>query len=321
MHNKKGTCRNLQNIFIKYCSFFLLAVFSVSGFSESASLLDRIFYPQYVGPFKFNNRTDFKDETGAVAYEYTVQVPEQAYLTVYYYPLDDKFDDDTRKKYLSALFHQSKEAVNIRFKNVDLISEGGFEIPGTKNVILRSVFEADINGSRQYSVIYTMFDKNNILKIRGTYPKNFDHKDHLQGYLNEIMEHFVVDPKIVVNQQAFEGQSTDTGAAWLSYGMAKIQWSLEHERMSHTFDEEVYAQTTASKIWEELKAKKAMHDSYLDTLVNIRNNGFMREYIWDFYHKTYWQKPDDLDMSGYNQWKTINLKDHKPIEDVGIYIR
>lgn len=103
--------------------------------------------------------------------------------------------------------------------------------------------------------------------------------------------------------------------------MARAAYRDEHKlplppsgEIIPSFNEEIYARTTAAQVYQELKTKdKGLHDPYWEILSLVKKKGFMDAYVWTYLHRSEWQnreKPKSL--SAFQEWSSLSLKDHKP---------
>lgn len=116
--------------------------------------------------------------------------------------------------------------------------------------------------------------------------------------------------------------ATPNATIWLGYLMARAAYRSEHKLPTpesgiifSTFDEEVRARTSAAQIYQELKEQdKGLHDSYWETLSQIKSKGFMDAYVWTYLRQDRWpasQQPKNL--SAFQAWSRAYLKGHKVI--------
>jgi len=116
--------------------------------------------------------------------------------------------------------------------------------------------------------------------------------------------------------------NTPNAAVWLGYLISRVAYRTEHKLpmpqsglIFSTFDEEVEARTGAAQIYQELKEKdRGLHDSYWETLSQIKSKGFMNAYVWTYLHQVNWpasQQPKNL--SAFQGWSRSHLKNHKAI--------
>ena len=116
--------------------------------------------------------------------------------------------------------------------------------------------------------------------------------------------------------------NTPNAAVWLGYLISRVAYRTEHKLpmpqsglIFSTFGEEVDARTGAAKMYQELKEKdRGLHDSYWETLSQIKSKGFMNAYVWTYLHQASWpasQQPKNL--SAFQAWSRSHLKNHKAI--------
>jgi hypothetical protein len=110
-------------------------------------------------------------------------------------------------------------------------------------------------------------------------------------------------------------------AAWLGYGIALSMFGRDQQRPDG-FAREVYARSTAAKVWTELKEKETVRpNSDLDALASVELSGFMREYVWHYLRRPEWSEPQELRMSEFLAWKNEHLQSHTPVVDPGVAIK
>jgi len=108
---------------------------------------------------------------------------------------------------------------------------------------------------------------------------------------------------------------------WLVYLMKRAKWH-ELDRncgdtetiVIPTFDEEVHARAATLKTYRALQEGDPDLDvPYFNTLSNVADAGFLREYVWIYLHQPSWtQMPNSLNVTEFDQWRESNLKNHKP---------
>jgi len=123
--------------------------------------------------------------------------------------------------------------------------------------------------------------------------------------------------------------NTPNAAIWLGYLLARVAYRTEHKLpmpqsgpIFSTLDEEVDARTGAAQIYQELKEKdRGLHDSYWETLSQIKSKGFINAYVWTYLRQTSWpasQQPKSL--SAFQAWSRSHLKNHKAITYGGLAV-
>jgi hypothetical protein len=55
-----------------------------------------------------------------------------------------------------------------------------------------------------------------------------------------------------------------------------------------------------------------IEDKYLDTLLAVREAGFLDEYTVRYFGRKEWQVPIEVDVDEFRRWRRKNLPRHKP---------
>jgi len=111
-------------------------------------------------------------------------------------------------------------------------------------------------------------------------------------------------------------------AAWSAYASARAQWYEEkffethpsEREYRHTFEEEIFAREVLARIWSELSQKDAsIHNQYLDELVLVFENDYLKEYVFFYFEDSRWNVDHKgLRMIEFIQWAEKNIPQHKP---------
>jgi tetratricopeptide (TPR) repeat protein len=123
--------------------------------------------------------------------------------------------------------------------------------------------------------------------------------------------------------------STDVGppeiiALWGSYGLAL---ATAAEKLGHDdFAAELEARTFLADAWKKGRATTNARDPYLETLVDVRDAGFMPEYVLAFLTREGWTIPGDalvsLDIDGFTAWAATHLeKSHEAVTRVRVDLK
>ncbi len=103
--------------------------------------------------------------------------------------------------------------------------------------------------------------------------------------------------------------------SWVAYSLARSTCKLEvggeiPSRVS-TFDCELSARSLLVDAW--LQKRGGAGDEYLDTLVSVRSEGFLDEYVVHYLGRREWQIPSDVDVEAFNAWRRRHLRGHRPV--------
>jgi hypothetical protein len=139
--------------------------------------------------------------------------------------------------------------------------------------------------------------------------------------LISVCIHFgnAIEPSIAVEIDPSTNQKSM--ALWLAYLLAREVYHTKHNlplpasgEILPSFDEEVSARNDTVQIYQELKEKdKQLHESYWETLTQVKAKGFMEAYVWTYVRRPDWpksQQPNNL--AAFEIWKNANLKNHQP---------
>ena len=105
--------------------------------------------------------------------------------------------------------------------------------------------------------------------------------------------------------------------SWVSYSLTKstcqLQIGGDNPARNSSFDCELMARRHLLQTWSEKQAETpGLGDSYLDSLMMIRQAGYLDEYVVQYYRQRDWVLPADLDMFSYRKWSGANLRSHRP---------
>ena len=128
-------------------------------------------------------------------------------------------------------------------------------------------------------------------------------------------------PSIVINIDSSLQEDKLARTAWGVYGSIKAQWKTGEYFKQHPevidknslFEEEYHARESMIVVWKVLQENNSNGNTYLNTLLEVVNAGFLREYIWNFISNDDWLKPNDLKLEEFSEWLSINnLNKHQP---------
>lgn len=133
------------------------------------------------------------------------------------------------------------------------------------------------------------------------------------------------DSQIVVSADL---GSPDLIALWSVYGVALADAAEKAGRADYAG--EVSARALLADRWKELRTErpleKQLHDPYLDRLVEVRDAGFIGEYVLAFLARPGWTISGDelarLNAAAFKSWAAIHLpKDHRAVTAATVRLR
>lgn len=102
--------------------------------------------------------------------------------------------------------------------------------------------------------------------------------------------------------------------SWVSYSLtlSACQLSLggDNPARDSSFDCELMARRHLLETWEEQGA--AGSDDYLDTLLAVRDAGWLPEYVARHLGREHWTLPANLDPAGYSAYRRAHHPSHRP---------
>ena len=103
--------------------------------------------------------------------------------------------------------------------------------------------------------------------------------------------------------------------SWVTYSLIRstcqIRIGGENPARASTYNCEYKARQYLLDSWLE---RPVRGDAYLDTLLAVREAGFLEEYTVYYFGKDSWQVPVevDMDMEAFRDWQRVHLKRHRP---------
>ena len=138
-------------------------------------------------------------------------------------------------------------------------------------------------------------------------------------------------PVTVILSSTLDERPVAVSSAWLGYALSRLAWindnveqdDLKAYTYTGSFYEEFTGRESLAAIWDELKAADPLlKDQYLDELLLVKSNGFLREYVWVYFGNDSWQMPqEELKFEEFAEWHEVNLSGHDPETLAGLEIR
>jgi hypothetical protein len=105
--------------------------------------------------------------------------------------------------------------------------------------------------------------------------------------------------------------------SWVAYSLMKSTCQLEvggkiPARVSD-YGCELTARRHLLDTWDEQRLQHAAaSDPYLDTLLAVRNAGFLDAYTVHYFSRKHWQVPVEVRLDEFHEWHRKYLPGHKP---------
>ena len=104
--------------------------------------------------------------------------------------------------------------------------------------------------------------------------------------------------------------------SWVSYSLTRsacqLQMGGENPARASSFDCELSARKDLLDTWREKKQVQPVpSDSYLDTLLAVRDAGYLGEYVDDHFGRRHWSMPGELETREYERWMSRHYPRHR----------
>ena len=105
--------------------------------------------------------------------------------------------------------------------------------------------------------------------------------------------------------------------SWVTYSLVKSTCQLEiggdNPARASSYGCELTARQRLLDAWVEKRARaEGASDHYLDTLLGVRDAGFLDEYTAYYFGREHWQVPAEIDHAGFDTWRRSHLRRHHP---------
>lgn len=112
---------------------------------------------------------------------------------------------------------------------------------------------------------------------------------------------------------------TDSGPvlqSWVSYSLTRstcqLQRGGDNPARMNSFDCELTARRHLLDTWaDHQESDGQILDRYLDELAEVREAGFLAEYVGRYFARKDWILPTALQPGEFRQWRRKNLRGHK----------
>ncbi len=105
--------------------------------------------------------------------------------------------------------------------------------------------------------------------------------------------------------------------SWVAYTLmlsaCKLDSGGDNPARISSYGCEFSARMLLVDTWEQKhKLDAEVEDEYLDTLLAVREAGFLDEYTVRYFGRKDWQVPIEVDVEDFRRWRRKNLPRHKP---------
>lgn len=105
-------------------------------------------------------------------------------------------------------------------------------------------------------------------------------------------------------------------ASWVRYSLIRSTCQLEvggeNPARVSTYDCELRARHHLVDAWlEQLNADSSYSDDYLNALLDVRDAGFLDEYVAHYLGRDGWEYPSGLELNAFRHWRRDHLRRHR----------
>ena len=109
--------------------------------------------------------------------------------------------------------------------------------------------------------------------------------------------------------------------SWVAYSLMKSTCQLEiggeNPARNSSYGCEFTARQHLVEAWEAQRTEHpGVEDGYLDSMLRVREAGFLDEYTVHYFGKRHWQVPAEVRVDEFRAWKRKNLRKHRPVTRV-----
>ncbi|MEM9209678.1 MAG: hypothetical protein AAGA61_10540 [Pseudomonadota bacterium] len=106
--------------------------------------------------------------------------------------------------------------------------------------------------------------------------------------------------------------------SWIRYSLTRSVCQLEADvpnpARADSYRCEIAARRQLVDAWRSYTQNdERLDDKYLDVLLTVDTQGFLREYVAHHFARRTWTVPTDLNMAGYHAWRRESLRGHRPV--------
>ena len=105
--------------------------------------------------------------------------------------------------------------------------------------------------------------------------------------------------------------------SWVTYSLVRSACQLELGGRNPARNSDYGCEFTARQhlldTWQTQRAEHAeATDPYLDTLLRVRDAGFLDEYTVHYFGRSDWQVPAEVRLDEFRRWQRDNIPRHRP---------
>jgi len=287
--------------------------------------------PESVGVFSRGEVSTYADPRLGVGVNYASSVPGvKADLYVYpvvlpaLYSLADINEIEFRQAVADVLTVSPGA-------EVQQISEFSGSLGGVNYEALKARIKLD-GSTKADSYVYLGVSKDAYIKIRFTElealagkidPDEFA-RNILTGVAFDAAEKHVHPLHVTVTRGSMDIAKGVQGAVGYTILLGiQLREQISQGHFLDSFQREYTVWNTAYHDWQKVYEQKMGEQpsgTFIDALRDVQQDGYMREYIWNYFRRPYWREPDGLKMSEFKIWAETHLSGHVAPVNHGVLI-
>ena len=104
--------------------------------------------------------------------------------------------------------------------------------------------------------------------------------------------------------------------SWVAYSLMRSACQLEiggtNPARNNAYSCEFVARQHLLENWEVQRHEHRAADPYLDTLLRVRQSGYLDEYTVHYFGRASWLVPAEVRIDEFERWRRTQLPQHKP---------
>jgi hypothetical protein len=103
--------------------------------------------------------------------------------------------------------------------------------------------------------------------------------------------------------------------SWIAYSLTrstcKLEIGGEQPSANHSYECELRPRRVLAKRWAE-RMDSPDTDAALDLMVRVDQAGLLEEYVWHYFQRDGWVRPEGLEMERFDRFRRAELGWHRP---------
>lgn len=290
---------------------FLLISVQIQAKSKKVSLgkFGKVYVAKEFSDFKLTDTKKYDDAALGVAFTYEDQKAPMVKLDYYIYPVYQNIPVE----HIMAYEYQN---IVMGVKHYAEQDEGLFSVLNSDIVelnnspFIQSTMHIEKMDSIYISEFFLTSKKGQLLKIRATYPmmesKSNNLRNRVRQFTQEVFENTKFKTKYKPSRSINVSEMVVSDKNAMRFGLAYSAGVIANidESLIDRFEDFEKIYSTSLEILSELKEKnpqQSTEDNHIN-LSKIKEAGFLREFIWNAFSRSYWKEPSKLKLDEFKSW-------------------